>query len=148
MNGLCREEEEEGMVGRNYWLGGWDGVGWVGGYRPVVVSAAMTTGRWGHCFTWIHTHREKHMFVGAHFCLSSDVIRVRVISSASLLIVQTKMSKTNGSYLIIWVKDGQQWVIIDGHSVTIFLCLVSPFFIKCNKHRSHVQTLLECLYRH
>lgn len=38
-------------------------VGWAGGYRPVVVSASMTTGRWGHCFAQIHTQRK--MRVGA-----------------------------------------------------------------------------------
>lgn len=128
-----------GFVGRRRWKKGWWGgrigsvaemVRWVGGYRPVVVSASMTTGRWGHCFARIHTHREKHMCVGAHSsACSSDVIRVRVISSASLLIVQTKMPKTNGSYLIIWVKDEPQWGIADGQFVTIFLCLVSPFFL-------------------
>lgn len=129
MNGLCREEEEEeeGMVGRKDWLGGWDsGVG----------GRVSTSG--GQCFddhwslgsplcTNTHTYREPLVCRCTHFCLSFNVIRVWVISSTSLLIVQTKMSKTNGSYLIISVKDEQQWGFAEGHFVVIFHCLVSPF---------------------
>ena len=84
-------------------------MGRVGGYRPVVVIASMTTGRWGSLLC-LNTHKQAgaHLCSSTHLCLSPDVIRIRVISSASLLIVQTEMSKTNGSYLIIWVKDEKQ----------------------------------------
>lgn len=86
------------MVGGAHWLAACDTrLGGGGGYRPVVVSASMTTGHWGSVVCR-HTHSW----------LSFNVIRVRVISSTSLLIVQTKMSKTNGSYLIICVRDEQQ----------------------------------------
>lgn len=29
-----------------------------GGIDQLVVSASMTTGHWGHCFSLIHTHRH------------------------------------------------------------------------------------------
>lgn len=107
MNGLCGEEEEGG---EEEMMGGVQLVRWLRGYRPVVASASMTTGQRGHSFTQIHTHTQAgpHLCSCAHLCLESDVIRIRVISSASLLFVQTKMSKTNGGYLIIWVKDDPQ----------------------------------------
>lgn len=112
----------------------------------------MTSG--GQCFndhwslgsllcTNTHTQAELHVCRSIHLCLSSDVIRMRVISSASLLIVQTKMSKTNGGYLIIWVKDDQQGGIADGFFVFIFLCLV-PFY-SISHHWPHFQMMLECL---
>lgn len=86
VNRLCGNEEEEGWVWR------------VRGYRPVVVIAWMTTGQRGSVLC-VNKHTHTH---------TADVIRRRVISSASLLIVQTKMSTTNGGHFIIWVKDEKQ----------------------------------------
>lgn len=125
MNGLCGAEELEGMVGRTDWVAACD-TRLGGGCGGVSTSG-------GQCF-------DDHWSLGSVLCtkytlvcrrthswLSFNVIRVRVISSTSLLIVQTKMSKTNGSYLIICVKDEQQGGFAERQFVATSHSLVAFF---------------------
>ena len=63
-----------------------------------------------------------HVCSCAHLCLSSDVIRVRVISSPSLLIVQPNISKTNVSYLILYIKY-KLWLVFVIEDFIFYTCV-------------------------